>query len=202
VFYEPGDRDRSILPHDPFKALIAPRPIGWISTIGPYGVTNVAPYSFFNAVADSPPMVMFSSSGMKDSATFAIGAGEFVWNLVTWDLREQMNLSSATLPRGESEFDATGLTPAPSVLVPPPRVGESPVALECRVTQQLTLTDAEGTAIDRHLVIGQVVGVHIDDRFVLPDGRVDTAALRPVARGGYLDEYSVVDAVFHMQRPR
>lgn len=202
MFYEPGSRDRGILPHDPFKAIIAPRPIGWISTVGPYGVSNLAPYSFFAAISDAPPMLMFSSAGMKDSATFAEGAGEFVWNLATWDLREHMNATSASLPRGESEFDVAGVTPAPSRLVSPPRVAESPVAMECRVAQVLTLTDAAGAEIDRHLVIGQVVGVHLDERFILPDGRVDTAGLRPIARGGYLDEYSVLDRVFHMPRPR
>jgi flavin reductase (DIM6/NTAB) family NADH-FMN oxidoreductase RutF len=202
VFYEPAARDRTLLPHDPFKAIIAPRPIGWISTLDAGGTANLAPYSFFNAVADRPPIVMFSSAGMKDSATHALARGEFVWNLATWDLREAMNRSSAELARGRSEFSFAELEQAPSRLVAPPRVAATPVALECVVTQTLELTDAAGAASDRHLVFGQVVGVHLDERFILPDGRVDTAGMRPIARGGYLDEYSVVDEVFHMARPR
>ena len=105
IFYEPHARDRELLPHDPFKALVAPRPIGWVSTIGPEGEVNLAPYSFFNAICDRPPMIMFSSSGPKDSATFAHSGGEFVWNLPTWDLREAMNATSASLRRGANEFD-------------------------------------------------------------------------------------------------
>jgi flavin reductase (DIM6/NTAB) family NADH-FMN oxidoreductase RutF len=202
VFYEPAARDRALLPHDPFKAIIAPRPIGWVSTLDAAGTPNLAPYSFFNAVADSPPIVMFSSAGLKDSASHALARGEFVWNLATWDLREGMNQSSATLARGTSEFAFAGLEQAPSQIVAPPRVAASPVALECVVTQTLELTDAAGAASDRHLVFGQVVGVHLDERFILDDGRVDTAGMRPIARGGYLDEYSVLDAVFHMPRPR
>jgi flavin reductase (DIM6/NTAB) family NADH-FMN oxidoreductase RutF len=202
VFYEPGARDRARLPHDPFKAIIAPRPIGWISTLDAAGTHNLAPYSFFNAVADSPPIVMFSSAGMKDSASLASERGEFVWNLATWDLREAMNQSSAVLARGDSEFAFAGLEIGPSRLVAPPRVAASPVALECEVTQVLELTDAAGALTDRHLVFGQVVGVHLDERFILEDGRVDTAGMRPIARGGYLDEYSVVEEVFHMTRPR
>ena len=202
MFYEPDRRDRARLPHDPFKAVIAPRPIGWISTLDADGTPNLAPYSFFNAVADSPPIVMFSSAGMKDSASHALDRGEFVWNLATYDLREAMNQSSAVIPRGESEFAFADLESAPSRLVAPPRVAATPVALECVVTQTLELTDAAGERTDRHVVFGQVVGVHLDDRFILADGRVDTAGMRPIARGGYLDEYSVVDEVFHLARPR
>lgn len=202
MFYEPAARDRTRLPHDPFKAIIAPRPIGWISTLDAEGTPNLAPYSFFNAVADSPPIVMFSSAGMKDSASHALARGEFVWNLATWDLREAMNQSSATLARGRSEFAYAGVEQAPSRLIAPPRVAASPVSLECVVTQTLELTDAAGAASDRHLVFGQVVGVHLDESFILEDGRVDTAGMRPIARGGYLDEYSVVDELFHLARPR
>src|SRR5438045_3526411 len=114
LFYEPAARDRERLPHDPFKALVAPRPIGWVSTLGPAGELNLAPYSFFNAVCDRPPMIAFSSSGPKDSATFAAAGGEFVWNLPTWALRAAMNLTSKALPRGESEFAFAGLEAAPS----------------------------------------------------------------------------------------
>jgi flavin reductase (DIM6/NTAB) family NADH-FMN oxidoreductase RutF len=201
LFYEPQERDHELLPHDPFKALIAPRPIGWISTLGTDGHVNLAPYSFFNSICDSPPMLMFSSGGRKDSVTFADEGDEFVWNLVTYDLREAMNETSTPLPRGESEFEHAGLEAAPSRLVRPPRVAASPCSLECRVTGQFELRDVSGQPIDRHVVIGQVVGVHLDERFIREDGRVDTAALQPVARCGYLADYAVVRELFEMQRP-
>jgi flavin reductase (DIM6/NTAB) family NADH-FMN oxidoreductase RutF len=201
VFYEPHARDRALLPHDPFKAIVAPRPIGWVSTLGPDGELNLAPYSFFNAVGEDPPMIGFSSTGAKDSATFASGTGEFVWNMPTWDLREQMNLSSKALPRGESEFEFAGLTAAPSRLVAPPRVAEAHVALECRVVHQVALDTIDGEPADQYLVVGQVIGVHIDEAFITPDGRVDTAQLQPIARCGYREEYAVVRELFAMWRP-
>jgi flavin reductase (DIM6/NTAB) family NADH-FMN oxidoreductase RutF len=200
LFYEPAARDRERLPHDPFKALVAPRPIGWVSTLGPAGELNLAPYSFFNAVCDRPPMIAFSSSGPKDSATFAAAGGEFVWNLPTWALREAMNLTSKALPRGESEFAFAGLEAAPSRLVAPPRVAAAPCAFECRVVHTLELHDLDGASADHHLVVGQVIGVHLDEAFIV-DGRVDTAALRPIARCGYREEYAVVDRLFAMWRP-
>ena len=201
IFYEPGARDRERLPHDPFKALIAPRPIGWVSTLGAGDRVNLAPYSFFNAVCDAPPMVMFSSAGMKDSAAFAHETREFVWNLPTWDLREAMNLTSQALPRGESEFAHAGLSMAPSQVVAVPRVAEAPVALECRVTQTWELEDVDGAPVDRHVVVGQVVGVHLDEMYVDERGQVQTARLQPIARCGYTDEYAVVRELFHMSRP-
>jgi flavin reductase (DIM6/NTAB) family NADH-FMN oxidoreductase RutF len=200
IFYEPDKRDRELLPHDPFKALVAPRPIGWVSTLGADGSLNLAPYSFFNAVAEAPPMVMFSSGGLKDSASFAGESEEFVWNLSTYELREQMNLSSATLPRGQSEFEHAGLETAESRLVRPPRVAASPCSFECRVTQTLELHDVDGRPLDRHVVIGQVLGVHLDERFIR-DGQVDTAALKPIARCGYRGDYAVVTELFEMLRP-
>jgi flavin reductase (DIM6/NTAB) family NADH-FMN oxidoreductase RutF len=201
LFYEPGSRDRELLPHDPFKALVAPRPIGWISTVGPGGEHNLAPYSFFNMVGDEPPMLMFASGPAKDSSTFAAAAREFVWNLPTWELREAMNQTSAHLPRGTSEFDAAGLETAPSRLVGPPRVAASPCAIECRVVHHVELPDVEGRPTDQHLTVGQVVGVHLDERYVV-DGRFDITAARPIARCGYLSDYTVVDQVFEMHRPR
>jgi flavin reductase (DIM6/NTAB) family NADH-FMN oxidoreductase RutF len=125
--------------------------------------------------------------------------GEFVWSMATWDLRDAMNASAASLPRGESEFAHAGLDTAPSRLVKPPRVAASPVAFECRVTEMVKLKDLDGTDSGRRLVLGRVVGIHLDERFV-KDGRVDSAAMRPIARGGY-DEYSVVERVFTMPRP-
>jgi flavin reductase (DIM6/NTAB) family NADH-FMN oxidoreductase RutF len=201
IFYEPDARDRALLPHDPFKAIVAPRPIGWISTLDADGVPNLAPYSFFNAVCDAPPIVMFSSSGMKHSASHAHAAREFVWNLPSYELREAVNLTSAELDAGESEFTHAGLSLAPSRIVGPPRVAEAPVALECRVTQTLSLHGLDGAPADHHMVLGQVVGVHIDERFVDARGQVDTAALQPIARCGYRDEYAVVTELFRMSRP-
>jgi flavin reductase (DIM6/NTAB) family NADH-FMN oxidoreductase RutF len=200
IFYEPPARDRDLLPHDPFKAIIAPRPIGWVSTRCAGGRINLAPYSFFNAVNDSPPMVAFSSSGLKDSAAFALATGEFVWNLATWDLRDAMNEASATLPRGVSEFVRAGLSMAPGLLVGAPRVAESPCALECRLVHALELHDVDGRPTDRHVLFGQVIGVHLDETLVA-DGRFDTARARPVARCGYLGDYAVVDELFQMTRP-
>jgi flavin reductase (DIM6/NTAB) family NADH-FMN oxidoreductase RutF len=200
IFYEPGARDRELLPHDPFKALVVPRPIGWISTMAADGAVNLAPYSFFNAIGEAPSMLAFSSSGRKDSATFAGEVSEFVWNLATWDLREAMNQTSAALPRGESEFDHAGLEMAPSRLVAPPRVAATPCAMECKVVHAVELHDIDGRPADQFLVVGQVVGVHLDERFVA-GGRVDTAAIRPIARCGYLGDYTVVDELFEMLRP-
>lgn len=200
LFYQPGRRDRSLLPHDPFKAVVAPRPIGWISTLGPDGEINLAPYSFFNAVCEAPPMVAFSSMGMKHSAMFAGERGEFVWNMPTWDLREAVNQSSAAVARGINEFELAGIEAAPSRLVAPPRVAASPCSLECRVIHRLELRDLDGIAVDQHVVVGQVVGVHIDERFVR-EGHVDTAAMRPIARCGYRGDYTVLESLFEMLRP-
>jgi flavin reductase (DIM6/NTAB) family NADH-FMN oxidoreductase RutF len=200
LFYEPNNRDREVLPHDPFKAFIAPRPIGWVSTVGPDGEVNLAPYSYFNAVCDRPPIVMFSSGGPKDSATFAGGTGEFVWNMATWDLREQMNATSATLPRGESEFAHAGLEMADSRLVAPPRVAAAHVALECRVTQVVEVQDADGARAQNIVVFGQVVGVHVDPAYIV-EGRVDLTRLQPIARCGYRGDYARVDSLFEMLRP-
>jgi flavin reductase (DIM6/NTAB) family NADH-FMN oxidoreductase RutF len=201
IFYEPASRDKTILPHDPFKALVAPRPIGWISTASADGRINLAPYSFFNAVAEAPPMLAFSSRGAKDSSSFAIELQEFVWNLVTYDLREAMNDSSASLPRGKNEFERAGLKMAASRLVRPPRVAGARCAMECKVVQHLELRDVAGKSVDQHLVIGQVVGVHLDESFIGESG-VDTAALRPIARCGGPADYAVVDGIFQMFRPK
>jgi flavin reductase (DIM6/NTAB) family NADH-FMN oxidoreductase RutF len=200
LFFEPGKHDRRILAHDPFKALVAPRPIGWVSTVAGDGSLNLAPYSFFNAVAEAPPMLAFSSRGAKDSATFAGEVKEFVWNLVTWELREAMNETSAPLARGHSEFDRAGLEMAPSHVVAPPRVAAARCAMECRVVGHLELHDIGGRPIDQYLVIGQVLGVHLDES-ALAGSIVDTAALRPVARCGGPADYTVVDRMFKMRRP-
>ena len=201
IFYEPHRRDRSLLPHDPFKALVAPRPVGWISSVSASGEINLAPYSFFNAIGEGPPMLGFSSNGAKHSAMFAGEQAEFVWNLATWTLREAMNATSASLPRGVNEFEHAGLEMAPSRLVAPPRVAASPCAMECRVVHTVELRDVDGASADQFLVVGQVVGVHLDERFVDGDGAVDTAALEPIARCGHLGDYAVVRELFEMRRP-
>jgi flavin reductase (DIM6/NTAB) family NADH-FMN oxidoreductase RutF len=200
LFYRPETRDKTILRHDPFKAMIAPRPIGWISSMNREGAFNLAPYSFFNAIASVPVCIIaFSSEGRKDSLAFIEETREFVWNMPTYALREAMNATSAPLPRGTSEFVHAGLTPTASSVVRPPRVAESPCALECRLLDIVTLKDLDGQPIDNHLVLGQVVGVNIDDAF-FKNGRLDTAALQPIARCGYGD-YAVVNEVFSISRP-
>ena len=200
MFYDTSKNDHG-LPHNPFKAIVTPRPIGWITSMSAKGEVNLAPYSFFNGITDKPPIVMFSSEGAKDSVAFAEETKEFVCSLATFDLRDQMNGTSAPLPRGESEMKFAGLEAAPSRLVKPPRVAASPCALECKLLQIVPLTDLEGTNHGGAIVIGQVVGVHIDERF-LKDGHLDTAAMKPIARCGYLDEYAVVESLFAMKRPK
>jgi flavin reductase (DIM6/NTAB) family NADH-FMN oxidoreductase RutF len=200
VFYEIAKRDHG-LPHDPFKALVAPRPIGWITALGAKGEVNLSPYSFFNAVSDLPPMVAFSSQGRKDALTFIEETGEFVCNLATWDLRAAMNETSAPLPRGDNEMVRAGLTAAPSRLVKPPRVAEAPAAIECRHLQTVPLQPLSGTEARYFLVIGEVVGVHIDDAFIV-DGLVDTAAMRPIMRAGYREYFvATPETKFAMTRP-
>jgi flavin reductase (DIM6/NTAB) family NADH-FMN oxidoreductase RutF len=199
MFYEPDKRDRKLLPHDPFKAIVAPRPIGWITSISLKGNVNLAPYSFFNGVNSRPNLVMFGSEGFKDSVTNITETGEFVCNLATWDLRDAMNATSAPLPHGINEMERAGLGPAPSRIVKPPRVAASPCALECKLTRVIPMTTATGEPVDCHVVFGEVVGVHIDDRFVA-SGLLDTAAMKPIARCGY-DQYAVVTSVFSMTRP-
>ena len=197
MFYEP--RLGHGLPYDPIKAIVAPRPIGWISTLDPAGRPNLAPYSYFNMVHNHPPMVAFGSEGLKHSAANARATGEFVFNLATRPLFEAMNASSGSLPDGASEFEAAGIEPAPCRLVRPPRVAASPAALECRVVQAMELLDVEGRPSDGWLVIGQVVGIHIEASF-LRDGRFDAVAAQTIARCGYRD-YTQVTALFEALRP-
>src|SRR5438067_1969652 len=180
MFYTTEKNDHG-LPHDPFKAIVAPRPIGWITSIGASGAINLAPYSYFNGVLSRPPVVMFSSEGRKDSLAFVEETKEFVCNLATWDLREKMNVTSAPYPRGVNEMEAAGLTAAPCRLVKPPRVAESPCALECRYLQTVPLHDENGKPLNGFVIIGRVIGVHIDERFI-NNGLLDTAAMRPIQR--------------------
>jgi flavin reductase (DIM6/NTAB) family NADH-FMN oxidoreductase RutF len=199
MFYDAVKNDHG-LPYDPFKAIVAPRPISWITSMSAKGEINLAPYSYFNGISSRPSMVMFSSEGRKDSVAFIEETREFVCNLATWDLRDEMNATSAPLERGVNEMERAGLAPAPSRLVKPPRVAAAPCALECKLLKIVGLDDIDGNKTDRHVVFGQVVGVHIDDRFI-KDGLLDTAALKPIARCGY-DQYAVVESLFSMTRPR
>lgn len=198
MFYEPSKGHG--LPHDPFKAIVAPRPIGWISSLAADGSVNLAPYSFFNALGTHPHLVMFSSEGRKDSVSFAGETGEFVANLVSRDLAEKMNASAVDAPRGVSEFDYAGLTPVPSSLVAPPRVGEALAALECKVTDILEPKGLDGRPAGNVIVFGEVVGVYIDDA-ALTDGLFDIVKAGTVARLGYMD-YAAVSETFQMRRPR
>ncbi|MCC6778506.1 MAG: flavin reductase family protein [Hyphomicrobiales bacterium] len=201
MFYEPRKKNHG-LPHDPFKAIMAPRPIGWISSMSAKGEVNLAPYSFFNGLSADPPMVIFCSEGRKDSVTFIEETREFVCNLATWDLREQMNTTSGPYPRGVDEMREAGLVPAPCVLVKPPRVAAAPCALECKYLQTLRLNDIDGVPTERYAVFGQVVGIHIDDRFIR-DGILDTAAMRPIARAGYHDYFvATPETKFSIRRPK
>jgi flavin reductase (DIM6/NTAB) family NADH-FMN oxidoreductase RutF len=201
-FYEPAQGHG--LSHDPFKAIVAPRPIGWISTMDAQGRANLAPYSFFNAVADVPPIVMFSSAGWKDSIANIEATREFVCNFACRPLAEAMNASSASVAHGIDEFALAGLAAAPSRLVAPPRVAESPAALECRLIEIVRLKDLAGTELDRWMVLGQVIGVHIDRRFLTPEGLFDMAAARPILRAGYLADYVEAgpETTFTMRRPK
>ncbi len=200
MFYDATTNDHG-LPHNPMKALIGPRPIGWISAISAEGDVNLSPYSFFNAVGENPTIVAFSSNGYKDAVAFIDETKEFVCNLATYDTREAMNLTSAPLPRGQSEFAHSGLTAAPSRLVKAPRVAEAPAALECQWLRTIQLADRDGRTMEQYLVLGQVIGVHIDDRFIV-DGHVDTAAMRPIMRGGYMDYFvATPETKFSIQRP-
>lgn len=200
-FYEPSAGHG--LAHDPFNALVAPRPIGWISSRSRDGVLNLAPYSFFNAFNYTPPLVGFASIGYKDSVRNIEETGEFGWNLATRPLAEAMNQSCAAVGPEVDEFQLAGLTPEPSRVIGVPRVKETPVSFECRVSQILRLTGADGTETDTWMVFGEVVGVHIA-RHLLKDGVYQTADAEPILRGGGPADYFGIspDTFFQMYRPK
>ncbi|MAD71846.1 MAG: Asp/Glu/hydantoin racemase [Alcanivorax sp.] len=200
-FYEPSAGHG--LAHDPFNALVAPRPIGWISSRSRDGVLNLAPYSFFNAFNYKPPLVGFASVGYKDSVRNIEETGEFGWNLATRPLAEAMNQSCAAVGPEVDEFQLAGLTPEPSRVIGVPRVKETPVSLECRVSQILRLTGADGTETDTWMVFGEVVGVHIA-RHLLKDGVYQTADAEPILRGGGPADYFGIspEKSFQMYRPK
>ena len=203
MFYQPGDEHG--LRGNPFNQLVIPRPIGWISSLDAAGHVNLAPFSFFSAVAYTPPQVMFSTTGphaeggAKDSLHNVRETGEFVFNLTTWALREAVNLTSTPAPRDVDELALAGLTPAPSHVVSPPRVAESPVHLECTLVEIVELRTPDRAAHTNTAIFGEVVGVHIADD-LLVDGLVDVRLLRPIGRLGYREYVDVTDS-FEMTRP-
>jgi len=199
-FYEP--RNGHGLKHDPFNAIVAPRPIGWISSRGAKGNVNLAPYSFFNGFCYKPPIIGFSSTSRKDSVQNVEETREFVWNLATMDLAKKMNATAAHVARDVSEFDLAGLTPAPCKLVGVPRVAESPVSFECKMTQIIQLQGADGRKAEAWLTLGEVVAVHID-KAMIKDGVYQTALARPIVRAGRRGDYFEIrpEAMFEMIRP-
>lgn len=198
MYYTDHGRDLDFR-HDPFKAIVTPRPIGWISAVNAKGEVNLSPYSFFNAISSRPNIVMFSSENKKDAVAFIEETGEFTCSLVTKALAGPMNMTSAPLPRGESEYAHAGLAMAPSRFVKPPRVAGTPAALECKLLSIQQLHDLDGNVVPRWMVLGQVVGTFIDDAFV-KEGRFDTAGANPIARCGYAD-YAEVTGLFSITRP-
>jgi flavin reductase (DIM6/NTAB) family NADH-FMN oxidoreductase RutF len=202
VFYATGKNDHG-LPFNPFKACVVPRPIGWVSTLSHDGIVNLAPFSMFNQLGYDPPLVFFSGANppgtgqRKDSVTNAEETGQFVVNMATYGLREKVSLTAQFVDPEVDEFELAGLTKLPSILVEPPRVAESPVHLECVYHSTLTLP-AHRRATIHHVVIGEVVGIHIQDDVIGPDGRLDIARIRPLARLGYMD-YTSVTEVFTMK---
>lgn len=200
-FYEPAKGHG--LAHDPFKAIVGPRPIGWISSRDAKGRVNLAPYSYFNAFHDKPPIVAFGSTGWKDSVRNVQETGEFVANLATRPLADAMNATSATVESGVDEFSLAGLTPAACRNVAVPRVAESPTALECKLLQVIRQHDLDGKPLDAWMVLGQVVGVHIAKAYI-KDGLFDAAAARPIMRSGYLSDYfeATPETKFRMVRPK
>ncbi len=202
MFYEPRNNDHG-LPFNPLKSCVVPRPIGWISTVDAEGAVNLAPFSFFNMLSYNPPYVLFSSgmhpdSANKDTVLNIEQTGEFVYNMATWDQREAMNVSALIVERGVDELAAAGLEPLPSSLVRPPRVKGAPVHFECRHHQTLDLPGRTPRAAHR-VVLGEVVGVHIDEAALTADGLLDVERIRPIGRLGYMD-YVSVEKVFSMEK--
>jgi flavin reductase (DIM6/NTAB) family NADH-FMN oxidoreductase RutF len=198
MHYDPR-REPHGLPHDPFTALVVPRPIGWISTLDAGGGLNLAPYSFFNALSGKPPFVMFASNNRKHSQANAEEGGEFTVSIATYAMREPMNASSAPVPAGVDEAALLGVEMAPSRFVRPPRVAAAPAALECVRTDSIALKGIDGRRYPTTLVVGEVVGIYIDDA-VIVDGKVDFLRMAPLSRLGYRD-YGMLTEVFEMPRP-
>lgn len=204
MFYEPRLHN-SGMAIDPLKSLVVPRPIAWVSSVDLEGRVNVAPFSFFNLVAEAPPMVMLAPYGrksngeIKDSKLNIEAVGAFVINLATWDLKDAMNITSSQFPSGTNEAEKAGLEMVPARIVVAPRIAASPVALECRYLKTVdlpTLDENEPNGI----IIGEIVGIHIDEKLITEDNRVDITRARPIARMGY-SLYTVIDETFRMTRP-
>ena len=203
MFYEPKKNDHG-LPYNPFKSCVIPRPIGWISTLSADGVPNLAPFSQFQNLTFDPPYVMFSANQTidavrKDSTANAEATGEFVWNMATWDLREAVNISASSYGPEVDEFEKAGLEKLPSKFVKPARVKGSPVHFECRYHSTLRLP-GNGPMGSADMVIGEVIGVHIDDAYILEEGKIDVLKARPIARIGYHD-YTSIESIFTMTIP-
>lgn len=199
-FYEPHQGHG--LAHDPLNAIVAPRPIGWISTVNAAGHANLAPYSFFNLFSYKPPIIGFCSVGWKDSVANAQETGEFVWNLATRPQAEAMNATSAMVPADIDEFALAGLAKSPSRLVKPPAVAGSPVQFECKVTQIIRLTASDGAQTRQWMVLGEAIGIHIDQNLIA-NGVYQTAQAHPITRGGGPADYFEItqDQLFRMPRP-
>jgi flavin reductase (DIM6/NTAB) family NADH-FMN oxidoreductase RutF len=197
--YEP--RTGHGLKHDPFNAIVGPRPIGWISTASVNGAANLAPYSYFNGFNYFPPVIGFSTIGWKDTVANIEATGDFCWNLATKTLAHEMNLTCAPAPPEIDEFEVAGLTKANGRLVKSPMVLESPVSFECKLTQLIRLKLADGAEIDTWLILGEVVAVHIDKAYIT-EGVYETANAHPILRAGRLGDYFEVspDAMFTMDR--
>lgn len=203
MFYRPG-KDAHGLPHDPFKSCVIPRPIGWISTLSTDGIANLAPFSQFQNLSYQPPYVMFSANKgtdarQKDSVVNAEASGEFVWNMATYELRDAVNKSAQDVPPEVDEFELAGLEKAPSKLVKAPRVAQSPVHFECAYHMTIGLP-GPGNVKGTDMVIGRVLGIHVDDDALTADGRIDVLRLRPIARLGYYD-YTSIESIFQMIIP-
>ena len=201
MFYEPAKNDHG-LARPPFKSCVVPRPIGWLSTVSFDGIPNLAPYSQFTNLTFDPPYVLVSINqghlqNRKDTTVNIEETGEFVYNMATYDLRDKLNITACEFPPEVDEFEAAGLTKAPSVLVKPFRVAESPIQFECTYVQTIRLP-GEGRVGTADIIIGKVVGVHVKDEFILPDGKIDILRIRPLARLGYSD-YTAVDNAFTLE---
>ena len=199
-FYEPGKGHG--LAHDPLTAIVAPRPIGWVASVGAKGNVNVAPYSFFNIFNYKPPILAFSSNNWKDTVRNIEETKEFVWNLSTMSISQQMNISSASVPPDVSEFTTSGLTPVPSRFVKVPRVGEASAAMECKLIEVKQLQTKEGNKVECWMVFGEVVAVHIDKTKIV-DGVYQTTLAHPISRGGRRGDYFEISpaTMFEMPRP-
>ena len=197
MFYDAVRNDHGFAA-DPFKALVVPRPIAWISTVSAEGINNLSPYSFFNAFSEDPFYLAFGSGGQKDTLRNIEETGVFAVNLATYDLREAMNTTSAVVASAIDEFHLAGLPVAPCHMIVAPRIANSPVTFECRHFQTLPLPDDEGQT-HNFMVLGRVLGIHIDDRYI-ENGRVNTAAMKPIARLGY-SEYATIENAWKMRRP-